>query len=56
MTLPALIAPILAGRADIVIGSHLAGKRAPGAPPWHSVVGNWIAAALIRSMYGVTNQ
>jgi glycosyltransferase involved in cell wall biosynthesis len=51
--LPALIDPILAGRADIVIGSRLAGKRAPGALPWHSVAGNRTAALLIRLLYGV---
>jgi glycosyltransferase involved in cell wall biosynthesis len=51
--LPLLIEPILAGRADIVIGSRLAGTRAPGALPWHSIAGNWTAAQLIRVMYGV---
>jgi glycosyltransferase involved in cell wall biosynthesis len=51
--LPTLIAPILDGHADIVIGSRLAGRRAPGALPWHSVVGNWAAAALIRRLYGI---
>lgn len=51
--LPMLIEPILAGRADIVIGSRLAGKRAPGALPWHSIAGNWTAALLIRLLYRV---
>jgi len=51
--LPSLIAPIVEGRADIVIGSRLAGRREPGALPWHSVAGNWTAAALIRRLYGV---
>jgi len=51
--LPLLIEPILSGRADIVIGSRLAGKRAKGALPWHSVVGNWTAALLIRLLYRV---
>ena len=51
--LPQLIEPILSGRADITIGSRLAGKRAPGALPWHSIVGNWAAARLIRLLYGV---
>lgn len=51
--LPALIDPILSGAADIVIGSRLAGQRAPGALPWHSIAGNWTAARLIRFMYGV---
>jgi len=52
--LPRIIDPILANRADIVIGSRLAGTRAPGALPWHSVAGNWAAACLIRVMYDVT--
>lgn len=51
--LPMLIEPLVAGRADIVIGSRLAGKRAPGALPWHSIAGNWTAALLIRVLYGV---
>jgi glycosyltransferase involved in cell wall biosynthesis len=51
--LPALIAPIVEKRADIVIGSRLAGERSPGALPWHSIAGNWTAAALIRFMYRV---
>src|SRR5215831_2235938 len=52
--LPMLVEPILDGRADIVIGSRLAGRCAPGALPWHSVAGNWMAAALIRRLYGVS--
>jgi glycosyltransferase involved in cell wall biosynthesis len=51
--LPALIEPIVSGRADIVVGSRLAGSRTPGALPWHSIAGNWTAAALIRWMYSV---
>ena len=51
--LPSLVEPIVNGRADVVIGSRLAGKRTPGALPWHSVAGNWTAAALIRLLYGV---
>lgn len=51
--LPRLIEPILAGRADITIGSRLGGTRAPGALPWHSIAGNWTAALLIRLLYGV---
>ncbi len=51
--LPMLIEPIVAGRADIVIGSRLAGRREPGALPWHSVAGNRVAAGLIRVLYGV---
>ena len=51
--LPTLIEPILTDRADIVIGSRLAGQRAPGALPWHSIAGNWTAARLIGLLYGV---
>jgi len=51
--LPTLIDPILRGHADIVVGSRLAGKRAAGALPLHSIAGNWTAARLIRLMYGV---
>jgi len=51
--LPRLIEPILAGRADITIGSRLGGMRAKGALPWHSIAGNWTAALLIRLLYGV---
>lgn len=51
--LPRLLEPILDGRADIVIGSRLTGARAHGALPWHSLAGNWLAARLIRVLYGV---
>jgi glycosyltransferase involved in cell wall biosynthesis len=52
--LPLLLQPILDGRADITIGSRLAGRRAPGAMPWHAVAGNWVAARLIRWLYGLS--
>jgi glycosyltransferase involved in cell wall biosynthesis len=51
--LPLLAGPIREGRADIVIGSRLAGDLAPGALPWHSVWGNRLAASLIRWLCGV---
>jgi len=51
--LPSLLEPITSGRASIVIGSRLAGPRDPGALPAHSVIGNWLAARLIRLLYGV---
>jgi glycosyltransferase involved in cell wall biosynthesis len=51
--LPLLLAPIVEGRADISIGSRLAGRRTPGALPWHAVFGNWLAATLITSLYPV---
>jgi len=51
--LPLLLAPIAEGRADIAIGSRLAGPRVQGALPWHARFGNWLGASLIRSLYGV---
>jgi glycosyltransferase involved in cell wall biosynthesis len=51
--LPLLLAPIAEGRADIVIGSRLAGARIPGALPWHARFGNWLAASLITKLYGI---
>jgi glycosyltransferase involved in cell wall biosynthesis len=51
--LPVLLAPIAEGRADIIIGSRLAGPRTPGAFPWHALFGNWLAASLIRNLYGL---
>lgn len=51
--LPMLLAPILEGRADITLGSRLAGHREAGALPWHQAFGNWLAARLIGILYGV---
>ena len=49
--LPRLLAPIAEGRADISIGSRLAGPRAPGAMPWHAAFGNRLAASLINIFF-----
>jgi glycosyltransferase involved in cell wall biosynthesis len=51
--LPRLLAPIASGSADLVLGSRLAGPRTPGALPWHSVVGNHLAAILVGAVCGV---
>ena len=51
--IPELLAPILAGQADMVLGSRLAGEIAPGAMPWHQRFGNWLAARLICRLYGL---
>lgn len=51
--LPLLLAPIAEGRADITVGSRLAGPPIPGALPWHARFGNWLAASLITNLYGV---
>ena len=51
--LPILLAPIMDGHADITLGSRLGTKRVPGALPWHQVLGNRLAASLIRFLYGL---
>jgi glycosyltransferase involved in cell wall biosynthesis len=49
--LPVLLAPIVAGRADITLGSRLSAESR--ALPWHQRVGNRLAAGLIRLLYRV---
>ena len=51
--LPILLAPIIEGRADISLGSRLQERRSVGALPWHQVLGNRLAAGLIRLFYGL---
>ncbi len=51
--LPLLLAPIIEGRADITLGSRLGKHLEPRALPWHAVFGNWLAASLIRLLYGL---
>lgn len=48
-----LTAPVIAGEADLALGSRLSGKLEPGAMPWHQRAGNWLAAGLINLLYGV---
>jgi glycosyltransferase involved in cell wall biosynthesis len=47
-----LLAPISAGQADLVIGSRLAGKMAPGAMLWHAYLGNRLLAWMVRTLTG----
>ena len=51
-SLPSLVAPILAGEADLVIGSRSLGSRAPGAQPWHAVLGTRVSVALMNMLIG----
>ncbi|HSS76927.1 MAG TPA: glycosyltransferase family 2 protein [Thermoanaerobaculia bacterium] len=50
--LPALVAPILAGDADLVIGSRVLGHRERGALLPQARAGNLVACLLIRLFYG----
>ena len=49
--LPALLEPIEAGRADIVIGSRVLGQAAPGSLLPHQRFGNWLACRLIAMRF-----
>jgi len=50
--LPRVVAPILAGDADVVIGSRVLGEREPGALLPQARMGNLVACGLIRLLYG----
>lgn len=50
--LPALLEPIAAGRADLVIGSRTLGRVERGALPWNQRWGNSLATLLMRLLYG----
>ena len=47
-----LIAPILEGKADLVIGSRSLGEREAGSMTFPQVFGNALATTLMRWMYG----
>ncbi|HKH45076.1 MAG TPA: glycosyltransferase family 2 protein [Thermoanaerobaculia bacterium] len=49
--LPRVVAPILAGEADLVIGSRVLGNREPGALLPQARAGNLVACLLIRLLY-----
>ena len=51
--IPNLIEPIIQERADLVLGSRLAGNITPGAMPWHQKFGNWFSAGMIQMLYGL---
>ena len=46
-----LVTPVREGRADLVLGSRLAGRADPGAMPPHQQFGNRLAGMLIRLLY-----
>jgi glycosyltransferase involved in cell wall biosynthesis len=49
--LPLVLAPILAGEADLVLGSRYRGHIAPGAMPPQQRFGNWLVARLMNALY-----
>jgi glycosyltransferase involved in cell wall biosynthesis len=50
--LPRLLAPILGGEADLVVGSRILGNREPGALLPQARAGNLVACCMIRLLYG----
>lgn len=50
--LPDLVAPILSGQADMVIGSRTRGRAAPGSHPWHAVIGTRFCVTLMNLLIG----
>lgn len=53
--MPELLAPILSGAAEMVIGSRALGQREPGALLPQQRFGNWLASRLLRLRYGGTH-
>jgi glycosyltransferase involved in cell wall biosynthesis len=51
--LPTVLAPVLAGEADLVLGSRYRGHIAPGAMPPQQRFGNWLVARLMKGLYGL---
>ncbi len=47
-----VVAPLLAGEADLVIGSRRRGRQAPGAHPWHAVLGTRLCVRLMNLLIG----
>ncbi|HXT38190.1 MAG TPA: glycosyltransferase family 2 protein [Chloroflexota bacterium] len=47
-----ILAPILGGTADLVLGSRLRGRRQKGALPPHQLFGNWLISGMMRLLYG----
>ncbi len=48
-----VVGPVLAGRADLVLGSRLRGPREPGSLGASQVAAGRIAGLMLRALYGV---
>jgi glycosyltransferase involved in cell wall biosynthesis len=49
-SIPALVAPVADGSADVVCGAR---RLRDGAMPWHQRAGNRVIATLLRGLHGV---
>jgi glycosyltransferase involved in cell wall biosynthesis len=47
-----VLGPVALGEADLVIGSRTLGRRAPGAHPWHAVLGTRLCVSLMNRLIG----
>ena len=50
---PQVLAPVVAGDAELVVGSRALGEREPGALTAAQAFGNALAASLLRACWGV---
>lgn len=50
--LPHLLAPLLEGRAEMVIGSRILGRCEPGALNWAQRLGSWFAGWCLGFLFG----
>lgn len=50
--IPEMVAPLLAGTADFVIGSRVRGVREPGSMGWHQIAAGLGAGFGMRLLYG----
>lgn len=48
-----VVAPVLAGEADLVLGRRVRARREAGAMPWHVAAANAVLAWLCRRLAGV---
>jgi glycosyltransferase involved in cell wall biosynthesis len=48
---PAIVAPLLAGHADLVLGSRILGRAEGGALTLQQRFGNWLAVSLMRLIW-----
>ncbi|MGH7089062.1 MAG: glycosyltransferase family 2 protein [Stellaceae bacterium] len=50
--IPDLVAPILAGKCDFVVGSRSRGEREPGSMSAHQLVAGYAIGGVLRLLYG----
>ena len=52
--IPVLLAPVIEGRSDFVIGSRTRGQREPGSMTPHQIIAGRVLGAAMRILYGVS--